>query len=101
MYISVPVTIPANGEISITAEMFKTASHNFYGEYRNLEGYDVITDDFTSNLVIEKQTASISGVSSFEIVQQDFGFDVQNGVDSVELNNTKEHYMLDVRRRYN
>ena len=44
---------------------------------------------------------SISGMSSFEIIQQDFGFDVQNGIDSVELGNAKGHYMLEVSRRRN
>ena len=101
MYISLDVTIPAHSEISLTAEMYKSASNDFFGDRMSVEGYDVITEDFTSGLLIEKQTASISGTSSFEIIQQDFGFDVQNGIDSVELDIAKGHYMLEVSRRLN
>ena len=81
--------------------MYKSASNDFFGDRMSVEGYDVITEDFTSGLLIEKQTASISGMSSFEIIQQDFGFDVQSGIDSVELDNAKGHYMLEVSRRLN
>lgn len=99
MYVSVPINIPANGEISLNAEMFKAASYNYYEEYGRLEGYDVITDDLTTNMVIRKQSASVSGTDSFEIIQQDFGFDIQNGVNSVELGNDIKHCYIDVKRK--
>ena len=99
MYVSVPINIPANGEISLNAELFKAASYNYYEEYGRLEGYDVITDDLTTNMVIRKQSASVSGTDSFEIIQQDFGFDIQNGVNSVELDNDIKHCYIDVKRK--
>ena len=99
MYVSVPINIPANGEISLNAEMFKAASYDYYEEYGRLEGYDVITDDLTTNLVIEKQCVTVSGTDSFEVIQQDFGFDIQNGVNSVELGNDIKHCYIDVKRK--
>lgn len=97
MYLSFPVTIPANSTITLTAEMFKACSYERYPS-SSMSGYDMVTS-LASNFAFEKQTASVSGTDSFEIVQQDFGFDIKNGIYTVELNKENPHYSMVVKQK--
>ena len=64
----------------------------------NTTGYDMVTQT-GSNLSFTKQTASVSDTGYVKIVRQDFGFDIQNGVDSVELDPNIPHYYIEVSRK--
>ena len=48
--------------------------------------------DFTA------QTARTVNTDGVEIVRQNFGFDWENGVDTVTLDQNEEHYYLEVRK---
>jgi hypothetical protein len=98
MYVSFKASIPANGKTSIKAEMYKSSSS--YYPYGNMitTGYDMVTQT-GSNLSFTKQTASVSDTGYVKIVRQDFGFDIQNGVDSVELDPNIPHYYIEVSRK--
>ena len=47
-------------------------------------GYDMVTG-LGSNLIFTRQTASLEDRGQIEIVRQNFGFDIENGVNEVEL----------------
>ena len=50
-----------------------------------------------SNLIFTGQTASLEDRGQIEIVRQNFGFDIENGIDEVELDMEEPHYYLEVR----
>ena len=98
MYVSFKASIPANGKTSIKAEMYKSSSSYYPYGNMNTTGYDMVTQT-GSNLSFTKQTASVSDTEYVKIVRQDFGFDIQNGVDSVELDPNIPHYYIEVSRK--
>ena len=60
-------------------------------------GYDLVTK-LGSNLVCTEQTATLEDRGLIQIVRQNFGFDLKNGVNTVPLDPDTEHYYLEVRR---
>ncbi len=97
MYLTFDVTIPAGGSIQVTADMVKEASIDFIGEFTDRNGYDMMTT-LSSNLEFSSQTASISNTDDIEIIHQNFGFDIANGITEVELDMNQPHYYLEVRK---
>ena len=51
-----------------------------------------------SNLACTEQTATLEDRGLIEIVRQNFGFDLENGVNTVTLDPEQEHYYLEVKR---
>ncbi len=103
VYLEFEVTIPANSSVEINADMQKAPSYNFYGsgsDDQDLQGYDLATK-LGSNLNFETITAEISGDASIEIVNQNFGFDLQNGVTEVVLDVNTEHYFMEITQSEN
>ena len=49
-----------------------------------------------SDLTFTRQTASVETRGLVEIVQQNFGFDAENGVTTVTLDPSVEHYYMNV-----
>ncbi|MCI9352323.1 MAG: hypothetical protein HFF58_03615, partial [Lawsonibacter sp.] len=100
-YLEAQVTIPAGGSVTLTAEMTKEGSYDFYcahTENRGVYGYDMVTQ-LGSNLACTGQTAVLEDRGQIEIVRQNFGFDLENGIDRVELDSSAEHYYLEVKGR--
>lgn len=95
MYLTFDVTIPESGSIEVMAEMVKKASMDFIGEYKDRNGYDMVTR-LGSSLIFTGQTASVSNTEYIEIVNQNFGFDPENGVTKVDLDLAQEHYYLEI-----
>lgn len=50
-----------------------------------------------NNLIFTEQTASLEDRGQIEIVRQNFGFDIENGVNEVELDIEEPHYYLEVK----
>lgn len=99
-YLEAEVTIPAGASVTVEARMLKEASYNHACHSkrdRNLYGYDLVTK-LGANLDIAAQTAKTVNTDGVEIVRQNFGFDWENGVDTVALDPEQEHYYLEVRR---
>lgn len=99
-YLETEVTIPAGASVTVEAQMLKEASYNHacHSKHdRDLYGYDLVTK-LGTNLDIAVQTAKAVNIDGVEIVRQNFGFDWENGVDTVTLDPAVEHYYLEVRR---
>ena len=99
-WLEAEVTIPAGGSVTLSAAMTKEASYDFYcahTENRGISGYDLVTT-LGSNLTCKAQTAVLEDRGQIEIVRQNFGFDLENGVKSVALDLGVEHYYLEVKR---
>lgn len=96
MYVTFEVTVPAGESVTIETKTLREASYDFYGgrEKQNLEGFDLVTRIGT-NLVFEKQTASVSNSEYIDIVYNNFGFDLANGITEVTLGE-EEHYWMEI-----
>lgn len=99
-YLEAQVTIPAGGSVILTAEMTKEGSYDFYCAHtknRGVYGYDMVTK-LGSNLSCRSQAAVLEDRGQIEIIWQNFGFDLTNGVNRVSLDPDQEHYYLEVKR---
>lgn len=93
------VTVPAGGTVSITAAMTKEGSYDFHcadTANQGVYGYDLVTR-LGSNLACSVQTATLEDRGQIEIVRQNFGFDLEQGITTVPLEAAEEHYYLEVR----
>ena len=97
IYFSFDVTIPAGGSITVEAGMPKDASMDYVGKDKGKDGFDMATK-LGSNLNFTEQTASICRFEEIEIIAQNFGFDLENGVTKVTLDLNQDHYWLQVRK---
>ena len=97
MYMGFEVVVPANGSVQIDAVMRKDASFDFVGEGTDRNGYDMVTR-LGSAFKFSEQTASVSNTQFVEIVYQNFGFDLENGITQVELDVNEPHYYMEVRK---
>lgn len=99
-WVKAQVAIPAGERITVDARFTKPGSYD-YGcsntQNKNIYGYDLVTQ-LGSNLVCTEQTATLEDRGLIEIVRQNFGFDLENGVKTVTLDANEEHYYLEVRR---
>ena len=98
-WLEAEVTIPAGSYATVEAVSEKEPSYDFYCSNtvdRKINGYDMVTR-LGSNLIFTEQTASLEDRGRIEIVRQNFGFDIENGVNEVELDMEEPHYYLEVR----
>lgn len=101
LYLQFPITVPAGGNISVSASFRKAPSHDFYcsgSENIGIQGYDMVTT-LGSGLRFTRQEAVLVNGEAVEIVRQNFGFDPANGVSRVELDAGQAHYYLEIRTR--
>lgn len=100
-YLEAQVTVPAGGSVTLTAEMTREGSYDFYcahTENRGIYGYDMVTR-LGSNLTCTGQTAVLEDRGQIRIIRQNFGFDLENGVKQVTLDPSQEHYYLEIKGR--
>lgn len=98
-YLQFEVTIPAGGSVSVIANMHKKPSFDYFcnsSDNQGIQGYDMVTQ-LGSNLSIDALTAELTSTDHIEIVRQNYGFDLSQGVAKVELDSTKERYYLEIR----
>lgn len=99
LYLAFPVTVPAGGSVTVSAELWKAPSYD-YGcsgsENVGLQGYDLVTS-LGSALDFTGQTAALVNTDTIEIVRQNLGFDLENGVTEVAMDLTEPHYYLEIR----
>lgn len=99
-YLEAEVTVPAGGSVTVEAQMIKEASFDYDcsgSKNKGVYGYDLVTK-LGTNLSFTAQTAKAVNTDGVEIVRQNFGFDWENGVDTVTLDPSTEHYYLEVRQ---
>lgn len=97
-YAAVEVTIPAGESVTLAARQEKSHSYDYYGAGSGreaLDGYDLVTR-LGSVLTFTGQTAHVETRGLVEIVEQNFGFDVENGITTVTLDPEIEHYYMNV-----
>lgn len=94
-YVEFEVTIPSGTAVEVVAQANKEASYNHYykGSDISTNGFDLVTQ-LASTLTFAEQSATIQTHSIVEIVGQNFGFDVENGITSVELDLEVPYYYL-------
>lgn len=98
-YLEAEITVPAGGSVTLSATMCRDSSYDEYcahAKNRGVYGYDLVTR-LGSNLTCTGQRAAIEDRGLIEIVRQNFGFDLKNGVKTVDLDPAQEHYYLEVR----
>ncbi len=98
-YLKAQLTVPAGGSAAVEASFLKDASFDYYcanTENRDVYGYDLVTR-LGSSLDFTQQTAAAVNTDGVEIIRQNFGFDWENGVDTVTLDPVVEHYYLEAR----
>lgn len=99
-WLEAEVTVPAGGSVTVSAQMNKEESADFYcahTENQGVSGYDLVTS-LGSNLTCTGQTTTLEDRGQIAIVRQNFGFDLENGVKTVALDLSTEHYYLEVKR---
>ena len=100
-YLEAEVDIPAGGSVTLKAEMTKEGSYDFactHTENRGVYGYDMVTK-LGSNLSCTGQAAVLEDRGQIQIIRQNFGFDLENGVKKVTLDPETAHYYLEVKSR--
>jgi hypothetical protein len=98
-YLEFHVTIPAEGSVPVTADLHKDPSYDFACSGSNnegIQGYDMVTH-LGSNLFFNKLTAELISTENIDIVRQNCGFDLSQGITKVELDPDLEHYYLEIR----
>lgn len=99
LYLRFSVTVPAGGSVRVECDFWKAPSFDFAcsgSENEGLQGYDLVTR-LGSSLNFTRQSAALVNAGNVQITGQDFGFDPEGGVTSVELDLEQEHYYLEVR----
>ncbi|MDO4316064.1 MAG: hypothetical protein Q4C45_09815 [Oscillospiraceae bacterium] len=99
LYLAAAVTVPAGESVDITFGFWKEPSFD-YGcsdsENKDLQGYDLVTA-LGSTLEFTAQTAALANTDGIELVRQNLGFDLENGVTETALDPEQEHYYLEIR----
>lgn len=99
-YLTAEITIPAGESVTLNAAMRKAGSFDYYcahTEKQGVYGYDMVTQ-LGSTLTFTQQTAKLEDRGQIEIVGQNFGFDLANGITSVTLDLSQDHYWIEVRK---
>ncbi|MCD7708331.1 MAG: hypothetical protein LUI02_00480 [Clostridiales bacterium] len=100
MFCTFSVTVPAGGGTEVMISQVQGGSYDYYngsgGADAGIRGYDMVTT-LGSRLDFSAQHAGITNYDNIEIVSQNFGFDLENGIASVELDVSEEHYYMNVR----
>ena len=98
-WLEAEITIPAGESVTLTAAFEKEPSFDFTcadTANKGISGYDMVTA-LGSNLLFTQQTACLEDRGQIEIVRQNFGFDLENGIKEVKLDLTVPHYYLEVK----
>ena len=98
-WLEAEITIPAGESVTLTAAFEKEPSFDFTcadTANKGISGYDMVTA-LGSNLIFTQQTACLEDRGQIEIVRQNFGFDLENGIKEVKLDLTVPHYDLEVK----
>lgn len=98
LYVTFKVTVPAGETVEIGTTTIREASYDFVGERHeeDMEGFDMVTK-LGTNINIIEQSASVSNTEGIEIVYNNFGFDIPNGITDVIIGE-EEHYWMEIRK---
>ena len=100
IYLAFPLTIPAGETVEVSIVKHHKASVDYAGKLTDRDGYDMVTQ-LGSTLTYTTQYASLTSAELIEIMDQNFGFDPENGITRVSLDCTQPHYWMDIRKKAN
>lgn len=95
MYLVFPVEIPAGQTVTVTASYIQEPSCDISGPKEYREGYDMATR-LGSDLNFTDLSASVSNTDLIRIGEQNFGFDLEQGITNVTLDLNVERYYLEI-----
>lgn len=98
LYLGFPVTVSAGESLRVECAFWKMPSFDYAcsgSEHVGLQGYDLVTR-LGSPLEFTSQRAALVNTEGVELAGQNFGFDPENGVTSVDLDLDQEHYRMEV-----
>ena len=97
MYLTFPVTVPAGGTVTVTAQQVKPSSTSHMNQSEDdHDGYDLMTTLGTV-LPITEQTVRAVNIEGAELVDNSFGFDWAKGITEAELDPNVQHYWMKVK----
>jgi len=96
MYLLFPLELQPGQTATVEASYIQEPSYDIAGPRHYREGYDMATK-LGSDLWFRDLGASVSHTDFIEITEQNFGFDLANGVTQVELDPETERYYMVVR----
>lgn len=99
-WLEAEVTIPAGESVTLDTAFKKDPSYDYHcatTANKGISGYDLVTA-LGSNLTMTQQTARLEDCGQIEIVRQNFGFNLANGINKVTLDLNEPHYYLEVRK---
>ena len=101
LYLMTEVRIPAGESVEVSASLWKAPSHDFgcSGSAKaNAQGYDYATT-LGSTLPFTVQSAALENTDGIELLNQNFGFDLEHGITEVSLDPQQEYYYLAIQPR--
>lgn len=99
LYLEFPVTTPPRGSAAVTASLRKSPSYDYVGsgsKKASVQGYDLAAR-LGSVLMFDSLTARLTNTDRIKIVEQNFGFNLPDGVSEVTLDPSVERYYLEIR----
>lgn len=96
MYLVFPVELEAGQSITVEAAYIQEPSLDISGPKHYREGYELATK-LGSDLRFTKLTSTLSNTAPIELGEQNFGFDLENGISEVSLDLSVERYYLEVK----
>lgn len=96
MYLVFPVELEAGQSITVEAAYIQEPSLDISGPKHYREGYELATK-LGSDLRFTKLTSTLSNTAPIELGEQNFGFDLENGIIEVSLDLSVERYYLEVK----
>ena len=99
LYLVTEVPVPAGSSVELSINLWKAPSHDYgcSGSAKaNAQGYDYATT-LGSTLSFTAQSAALKNTDGIELLDQNFGFDLEQGITEVSLDPNQEHYYLEIR----
>lgn len=101
LYLITEVAVPAESSVKLSVNLWKVPSHDYgcSGSAKaDAQGYDFVTT-LGSTVNYTSQTAALKNTDGIELLDQNFGFDLNNGMTEVSLDSQQEYYYLVIRPR--
>lgn len=96
MYLVFPVTLEVGQSITVEASYVQEPSSDSGGPKEYREGFDLATK-LGSDLNFTYLSSSLSHTDPIELGEQNFGFDLENGITEVTLDLNVERYYLEIK----
>lgn len=100
-YLESTVTVRAGESVTVSAEMIRQGSYDFYcahTENQGIYGYDMTTQ-IGSSLNFLSLEAKVINTEQIEMVRNNYGFSLEKGITEVSVTEPEPHYYMEVKRK--